>query len=158
MTITSGLGKTSLAFFLSACCVFPAPASAATGRPAGKSRSVRHRYVPREKAVDPTLGDVAEYDDPIVRAAAVEALGKYNGSVVAVDPNSLPVINRGRARAIEDDGTSTDQTAVDDQHAQRLGNILDRWRKAIKVHRIARTGADGECRTHAARLPELIGR
>src|ERR1051325_7991262 len=100
MTITSGLAKTSLAFFLSACCVFPAPVSAATGRPAGKSRSVRHRYVPREKAVDPTLGDVTEFDDPIVRAAAVEALGKYNGSVVAVDPNSgriLAVVNQKMA-------------------------------------------------------------
>src|SRR5438128_11164550 len=101
MTITSGLGKTSLAFLLSACCIFPAPVSAAaTGRPAGKPRSVRHRYVPREKAVDPTLGDVTDFDDPIVRAAAVDALGKYNGSVVAVDPNSgriLTVVNQKMA-------------------------------------------------------------
>src|SRR6201993_65842 len=95
MMKTSGLGKTSLALFLSACCVFPAPVSAATGHPVRKS--VRHRYVPREKAVDPTLGDMAENDDPIVRAAAVEALGKYNGSVVAVDPNTgriLAVVNQ----------------------------------------------------------------
>ncbi len=103
MTKASGLGKISLAIFLSACCVFPAPVSAATGRPAGKTRgvrSVRHRYIPREKAVDPTLGDITDFDDPIVRAAAVEALGKYNGSVVAVDPNSgriLAVVNQKMA-------------------------------------------------------------
>jgi cell division protein FtsI/penicillin-binding protein 2 len=59
-------------------------------------RSSRHR-APREKAVDPTLGDVTENDDPIVRSAAVEALGRYNGSVVAVDPNNgriLTVVNQ----------------------------------------------------------------
>ena len=99
MTNPSGLGKTAVAIFLSACCVLPAPASAAaTGKPAVKS--TRHRYVPREKAVDPTLGDISDFDDPLVRAAAVEALGKYNGSVVAVDPNSgriLTVVNQKMA-------------------------------------------------------------
>ena len=105
MKNTSGLGKTVLATFLSACCVLPAPVSAATssGKPKAavkSTRSTRHRYVPREKAVDPTLGDVTEFDDPLVRAAAVEALGKYNGSVVAVDPNSgriLAVVNQKMA-------------------------------------------------------------
>ncbi len=101
MTKPSGLGKTSLALFLSACCVFPAPASAAAA--AAKPRAVRaarHRYVPREKAVDPTLGDVTDFDDPIVRAAAVDALGKYNGSVVAVEPTTgriLTVVNQKMA-------------------------------------------------------------
>ena len=105
MKNTSGLGKTVLATFLSACCVFPAPASAATasGKPKAavrSTRSTRHRYVPREKAVDPTLGDITDFDDPLVRAAAVDALGKYNGSVVAVDPNSgriLAVVNQKMA-------------------------------------------------------------
>src|SRR5258707_1125716 len=47
--------------------------------------------------VDPTIGDIITNDDPIVRAAAVEALGRYNGSVVAVDPNTgriLTVVNQ----------------------------------------------------------------
>src|SRR6266699_1100818 len=99
MSQTHRLGKTSLALFLAACCVCPAPSEAAT--PAAKPRPTRtsrhHRYVPREKAVDPTLGDIATNDDPIVRAAAVEALGRYNGSVVAVDPNTgriLTVVNQ----------------------------------------------------------------
>ncbi len=93
------LGKTSLALFLAACCVCPAPSEAAT--PAAKPRPTRtsrhHRYLPREKGVDPTLGDIATNDDPIVRAAAIEALGRYNGSVVAVDPNTgriLTVVNQ----------------------------------------------------------------
>jgi penicillin-binding protein 2 len=99
MSQTHRLGKTSLALFLAACCVCPAPSEAAT--PAAKPRPTRtsrhHRYVPREKGVDPTLGDIAINDDPIVRAAAIEALGRYNGSVVAVDPNTgriLTVVNQ----------------------------------------------------------------
>src|SRR5437870_1053862 len=99
MSQTHRLGKTSLALFLATCCVCPAPSDAAT--PAAKPRPTRtsrhHRYVPREKGVDPTLGDIATNDDPIVRAAAIEALGRYNGSVVAVDPNTgriLTVVNQ----------------------------------------------------------------
>ena len=101
MTKPSGLGKTSLAIFLSACCVLPSPAlaaAAATGKPAVKA--TRHRYVPREKSVDPTKGDIADFDDPVVRAAAVDALGKYNGSVVAVEPTTgriLTVVNQKMA-------------------------------------------------------------
>lgn len=41
--------------------------------------------------------DHAEFDDPVVRQAAVEALGRYNGSVVAIDPNTgriLSVVNQ----------------------------------------------------------------
>src|SRR5437870_10909497 len=102
MLKTSGLGKTVLALFLSACCVFPAPVSAAGAAAAAKPRvrTARHRYVPREKAVDPTLGDITNFDDPIVRAAAVDALGKYNGSVVAVEPTTgriLAVVNQKMA-------------------------------------------------------------
>ncbi len=46
---------------------------------------------------DSTEGDDATYDDPVVRAAAVAALGRYNGSVVAIDPNTgriLTVVNQ----------------------------------------------------------------
>ena len=102
MLKSSGLGKTVLALFLSACCVSPAPVSAAGAAAAAKPRvrTARHRYVPREKAVDPTLGDITNFDDPIVRAAAVDALGKYNGSVVAVEPTTgriLAVVNQKMA-------------------------------------------------------------
>ena len=33
-------------------------------------------------------GDVTAGEDPIVRAAAIAALGNMNGTVVAIDPNS----------------------------------------------------------------------
>jgi cell division protein FtsI/penicillin-binding protein 2 len=46
---------------------------------------------------DSTAGDRAEGEDPIVRQAAVEALGKYNGSIVAVDTATgrvLTIVNQ----------------------------------------------------------------
>jgi cell division protein FtsI/penicillin-binding protein 2 len=46
---------------------------------------------------DSGKNDVATYDDPVVRKAALDALGRYNGSVVAIDPASgriLTVVNQ----------------------------------------------------------------
>jgi penicillin-binding protein 2 len=46
---------------------------------------------------DSTEGDVATFDDPIVRKAAIRGLGRYNGSVVAIDPTSgriLTIVNQ----------------------------------------------------------------
>ena len=46
---------------------------------------------------DSTLDDVTADDDPIVRQAAVRALGRYNGSVVAIDPSNgriLSIVNQ----------------------------------------------------------------
>jgi penicillin-binding protein 2 len=37
---------------------------------------------------DPAAGDDSQFDDPIVRQAALDALGRQNGSVVAVDPSN----------------------------------------------------------------------
>lgn len=50
---------------------------------------------------DSTLGDVADGEDPVVRRAAVEALGPYNGSVVVADPFTgriLAMVNQKLAR------------------------------------------------------------
>ena len=44
-----------------------------------------------------TLGDVTEGEDPVVRQAAIEALGNMNGTAVAIDPNTgriLAMINQ----------------------------------------------------------------
>jgi cell division protein FtsI/penicillin-binding protein 2 len=44
-----------------------------------------------------TDGDVATFEDAIVRQAAIQGLGRYNGSVVAIDPNSgriLSIVNQ----------------------------------------------------------------
>jgi penicillin-binding protein 2 len=46
---------------------------------------------------DSSKEDISAYDDPVVRKAAVEALGRYNGSVVAIDPSSgriLSIVNQ----------------------------------------------------------------
>jgi len=72
----------------------PRPAHPAT-HPAGH----RTRKVVESKG-DPTKDDVVEYDDPVVRAVAIEALGHEKGSVLAVDPTSgriLTVVNQKMA-------------------------------------------------------------
>lgn len=46
---------------------------------------------------DSTVDDIAAGEDPIVRQAAVEALGRFNGSVVVVDTNTgriLSIVNQ----------------------------------------------------------------
>jgi penicillin-binding protein 2 len=46
---------------------------------------------------DSALGDNALGEDPVVRAAAVQAMGNWNGSVVVVDPNTgriLSIVNQ----------------------------------------------------------------
>jgi penicillin-binding protein 2 len=73
----------------------PAPAHAR----ASVKRNSSSRYgVPT--FTDSEKGDVTAYDDPVVRKAAVDALGRYNGSVVAIDPASgriLTVVNQNLA-------------------------------------------------------------
>jgi penicillin-binding protein 2 len=44
-----------------------------------------------------TLGDVVEGEDPLVRAAAIEALGNMNGTAIAIDPSTgriLAMVNQ----------------------------------------------------------------
>src|SRR5437899_40841 len=79
-------------------CAMPLPAAPGAGTPVRRIHS--HRYV-RYRGVptfaDSSGADNGAYDDPIVRAAAVSALGRYNGAVVAVDPNTgriLTVVNQ----------------------------------------------------------------
>src|SRR2546425_12308541 len=93
------LARTTLAMLLATLCAIPLPAAPAAGKPATRSRSrryaVRYRGVPT--FADSSSADDGTYDDPVVRAAAVSALGRYNGAVVAVDPNSgriLTVVNQ----------------------------------------------------------------
>jgi penicillin-binding protein 2 len=75
--------------------MFAAPAPVA-------KHTTRHRNTARSRYgvstfADSTEGDVATFDDPIVRQAAIRGLGRYNGSVVAIDPNSgriLSIVNQ----------------------------------------------------------------
>jgi penicillin-binding protein 2 len=75
------------------------PAPRATRTRASIKRGSSSRYgVPT--FTDSEKGDVTAYDDPVVRKAAVDALGRYNGSVVAIDPTSgrvLTVVNQNLA-------------------------------------------------------------
>ncbi len=65
-------------------------------------RTRRHRYYERFTASsftseDQTAGDLVAGEDPAVRAAAIEALGNMNGTVVAIDPNNgriLAMVNQ----------------------------------------------------------------
>jgi penicillin-binding protein 2 len=82
---------------LATSCVVPSPAATPAGTRSSRARkyAVRYRGVPT--FADSTSTDDSAYDDPIVRAAAVSALGRYNGAVVAVDPNTgriLTVVNQ----------------------------------------------------------------
>jgi penicillin-binding protein 2 len=66
-------------------------------RPARPAHRHRSRVV---ESADPAKDDVTQYDDPEIRAIAVDALGHEKGSVVAVDPTSgriLTVVNQKMA-------------------------------------------------------------
>jgi penicillin-binding protein 2 len=88
------LGRVFLAAVLAVTIAAPMPAA-----PAAAHRSLRRvshfRGVPT--FADSTLADISTFDDPVVRAAAVDGLGRFNGAVVAVDPNTgriLTVVNQ----------------------------------------------------------------
>jgi cell division protein FtsI/penicillin-binding protein 2 len=101
-------GKLAVTALLVSTLTSPLPAAEPGARPIvsskSKSKSKSHRkLVPsRYNGYAPTYADSVSaddptYDDPIVRQAAVDALGRYNGSVVAVDPRTgriLTVVNQ----------------------------------------------------------------
>src|ERR1039458_9333268 len=68
--------------------------------PRAARATVRHSSTARHGVssfVDSAKDDVAEYDDPVVRKASIDALGHYNGSVVAIEPSSgriLSIVNQ----------------------------------------------------------------
>jgi penicillin-binding protein 2 len=82
----------------------PHPKSSASShsKNASKTKSKRRLAPSRYNGYAPTYADSVsaddpKFDDPVVREAAVSALGRYNGSVVAVDPNTgriLTVVNQ----------------------------------------------------------------
>src|SRR6266446_363094 len=100
------LGKTIVAGLLVGSLAMPVPAAESAAITAAKSSVKSHsrkRLAPsRYRGYAPTYADSISaddpaYDDPIVRQAVVDALGRYNGSVVAVDPNTgriLAVVNQ----------------------------------------------------------------
>jgi penicillin-binding protein 2 len=78
-----------------------------------------HRYVERftgnSFSDDITEGDVIEGEDPIVRQAAIDALGNMNGTVVAIDPTDgriLAMVNQKLALSEGAQPCSTIKVAV----------------------------------------------
>jgi penicillin-binding protein 2 len=83
------------------CASIPAlSASARATRASTRMRMARratHTIYGVPTFADSSKEDISAYDDPVVRKAAVEALGRYNGSVVAIDPSSgrvLSIVNQ----------------------------------------------------------------
>jgi penicillin-binding protein 2 len=72
------------------------------GTPPVAKHTLAHQSLSHSRYGIPTFanstdGDVATFEDPIVRQAAIKGLGRYNGSVVAIDPNSgriLSIVNQ----------------------------------------------------------------
>ncbi|HWF02842.1 MAG TPA: penicillin-binding transpeptidase domain-containing protein [Candidatus Angelobacter sp.] len=86
---------------------------------AGTRRRVRHVYVERftghSFSDDNTDGDIVEGEDPVVRQAAIDALGNMNGTVVAIDPTSgriLAMVNQKLALSEGAQPCSTIKVAV----------------------------------------------
>ena len=64
---------------------------------------------------DPTVGDITAGEDPVVRAAAIQALGNMNGTVLAIDPSSgriLAMVNQKLALSAGAEPCSTIKVAV----------------------------------------------
>lgn len=84
---------------LLAAPVYVAPVEAEPQQKKTTKQPVRRSYgVPAW--ADSTKDDIAAFDDPVVREVAVEALGRRNGSVVAVDPQTgriLTIVNQRMA-------------------------------------------------------------
>ncbi len=81
----------SISWLLCLLLVGQAPAFAAS---TAKKRHYRYGI---PTYANSTRDDDGKFDDPIVRQVAVEALGRYNGSVVAIDPNTgriLSIVNQ----------------------------------------------------------------
>ncbi len=69
---------------------------------ARRHRRYRERFYTSSYANDITDGDVTDGEDFTVRAAAIDALGNMNGTVVALDPNNgriLAMVNQKLALA-----------------------------------------------------------
>jgi beta-lactamase class D len=83
------------------------------------SATTRRRYHERFRvssfAEDVTAGDITSGEDPIVRQAAVDALGSMNGTVVAIEPTSgrvLAMVNQKLALSSGAQPCSTIKLAV----------------------------------------------
>src|ERR1039457_1355219 len=80
-----------------------------------KKATYYERFHASSFADDQVDGDITTGEDPIVRAAAIEALGNMNGTVVAIDPDSgriLAMVNQKLALSAGAQPCSTIKVAV----------------------------------------------
>ncbi len=88
------------------------------GRRAVAVRSYGERFYASSFLEDPTLqtaGDITAGEDPVVRAAAIQALGNMNGTVLAIDPSSgriLAMVNQKLALSSGAEPCSTIKVSV----------------------------------------------
>ena len=80
-----------------------------------RRRGPVERFTASSFTDDPTLGDSAAGEDPVVRAAAVQALGNMNGTALAIDPSNgriLAMVNQKLALSSGAEPCSTIKLAV----------------------------------------------
>ena len=93
----------------------PVVSASKTRRPVRRRRRYYVHYNTSSYADDVTWGDISTGEDAVVRAAAEEALGNMNGTVVAVDPASgrvLTMVNQKLALSEGAKPCSTIKVAV----------------------------------------------
>jgi len=80
-----------------------------------RSTAAFERFTSSSFTDNPGLGDITAGEDPVVRAAAVEALGNMNGTALAIDPASgriLAMVNQRLALSSGAEPCSTIKLAV----------------------------------------------
>jgi penicillin-binding protein 2 len=88
---------------------------AKNGKKGKKKSTYYERFYASSFADDQVEGDITTGEDPIVRAAAIEALGNMNGTVVSIDPDSgriLAMVNQKLALSAGAQPCSTIKVAV----------------------------------------------
>jgi penicillin-binding protein 2 len=92
-----------------------ATTSTTTTKGSKKKKYYGERFYASSFANDQVEGDVTAGEDPVVRAAAIEALGNMNGTIVAIDPDSgrvLAMVNQKLALSAGAQPCSTIKVAV----------------------------------------------
>jgi beta-lactamase class D len=81
----------------------------------GRTRRLYERFTGNSFAENLSIGDITGGEDPIVRAAAAEALGNMNGTALAIDPSTgriLAMVNQKVALSSGAEPCSTIKLAV----------------------------------------------
>ena len=82
---------------------------------ARRGRRLVERFTASSYADDVTLGDLSTGEDPVVRNAAIQALGNLNGTALAIDPSTgriLAMVNQKLALSSGAEPCSTIKIAV----------------------------------------------